>query len=69
MRDNPTAYITPAEAAAELGVHLKRVQALLREGRIPEAQKWAGRWMIARKFTVLPGTRGPNFQKIGKPKA
>src|SRR5690606_7221496 len=50
---------TVAEAAAELGVSVRRVRTLCSEGRIVGARRVGRDWVIPRPIRVLPGERGP----------
>ena len=52
-------YLTTTEYAAKLGVHRSRVQALVRQGRIPGAKKVGRDWIIPAGVWPTPGERGP----------
>jgi excisionase family DNA binding protein len=52
-------YLTSGEAARRLGVSLQRVQRLLLTGRIPEAKRFGGQWMIPERFSVTLKQHGP----------
>jgi len=51
--------ISSKEAAKRMGVTISRVQALLRQRRIPGARLVGRTWLIPENFKVKPGTRGP----------
>lgn len=50
--------ISAAEAAEKLGVHITRVQVLIREGRLP-AQKVGGNYVIKEGDLMLVKDRKP----------
>jgi excisionase family DNA binding protein len=50
--------ISAAEAAGKLGVHITRVQVLIREGRLP-AQKVGGSYVINERDLKLVKDRKP----------
>jgi excisionase family DNA binding protein len=57
------AVITAEQAAEKLGVSLRRMQALLKQRRIPGARLVGGRiWQVPDNFTVTPGKRGPKLR-------
>lgn len=62
--------ISAAEAAGKLGVHITRVQVLIREGRLP-AQKVGGSYVINESDLKLVADRKPGrplkpkVEKIG----
>ena len=58
--------ISAAEAAGKLGVHITRVQVLIREGRLP-AQKVGGSYVINEGDLKLVADRKPG--RPPKPKA
>ena len=49
--------LTTKEAAEKLGVSVKRVQALLVQGRIVGALRFGNAWAIPDQPKILPGTR------------
>lgn len=52
--------MTATDAAKLLGISLRRVQELCKQGRIPGARLVEGRvWILPNTLTVTPGTRGP----------
>jgi excisionase family DNA binding protein len=55
--------LSTAEAATELGITVRRIQALLKAGRFVGAQKFGRDWMIPRSAMEAVKTRKP-----GRPK-
>jgi excisionase family DNA binding protein len=60
----PSEFISTEQAAEELGVTIRRVQALLKDGRFIGAQKFGRDWMIPRSAMA-----GVMVRKTGRPKA
>jgi excisionase family DNA binding protein len=54
----PMKLISAAEAAGKLGIHITRVQVLIREGRLP-AQKVGGNYVINESDLKLVADRKP----------
>jgi hypothetical protein len=57
--------VTTLEFAQVVGVDVSRVRALASARRIRGARKLGGRWFIPKDAEILPGKRGPQFQKLG----
>jgi excisionase family DNA binding protein len=55
------AILTAAQAAERLGVSVRRVQQLVKEGRLP-AEQFGGAWMIKEEDLKLVENR-----KVGRP--
>ena len=53
------ANVTVSQAAARLGVSVRRVRQLAREGRVQGATKTGQEWLIPAPVEVIPGRRGP----------
>jgi hypothetical protein len=51
--------LTSEEAAAKLGITLRRMQQLLRQRRVPGARLIGRVWHVPEDFTITPGSRGP----------
>lgn len=56
------AILTAAQAAERLGVSVRRVQQLVKEGRLP-AEQFGGAWMIKEEDLKLVENR-----KVGRPR-
>lgn len=56
----PENAIGPEDAAKTLRVSVRRIQQLLRAGRIEGAVFFLGRWFIPADFRVRMGSRGPD---------
>jgi excisionase family DNA binding protein len=56
------AILTAAQAAERLGVSVRRVQQLVKEGRLP-AEQFGGSWMIKEEDLKLVENR-----KVGRPR-
>lgn len=53
-------FISAERAAEQLGLTVRRVQVLCKQGRIPGAALIAGRiWALPENFAVTAGSRGP----------
>lgn len=46
--------ISTAEAAAKYGVSTRRIQKLIKDGRIPSVQQVSSVWLLPDNFIVLP---------------
>lgn len=46
--------ISTTEAANKHGVSVRRIQKLIRDGRIPAAQRISKIWLLPEKFDILP---------------
>lgn len=55
--------LTIQQAAAQLGVSVRRVQALCAQKRIKGARKAGPVWVLPNKLTIKPGSRGPHSQR------
>ena len=51
--------VTSPEAAAELGLTLRRFQKLLLQGRVLGAKKYGRSWLIRSPVRVIASDRGP----------
>ncbi|MCL2297712.1 MAG: helix-turn-helix domain-containing protein [Proteobacteria bacterium] len=60
-----------AEAAARLGISQRRLQALLKEGRVKGAQQVGRSWVIPDNPQITAGTRGPEpvFKTVRPPRS
>ena len=58
-RPDDEKLITSEPAAKELGMSVRRLQALLQQGRVEGARKVGRDWVIPSPVRVSPGTRGP----------
>ncbi|MYD35716.1 MAG: helix-turn-helix domain-containing protein [Dehalococcoidia bacterium] len=53
------ANVTVKQAATELGVSVRRVRQLARDGRFHGAVKSGSEWLIPTPIELIPGKRGP----------
>jgi excisionase family DNA binding protein len=60
--------ITTLQAAASLGVSVRRVRALLATGRMRGYKTPGGDWKVVWPVMVTPGTRGPKRGHYQRPK-
>jgi excisionase family DNA binding protein len=51
--------LSTADAAARLGISQRRLQALLKEGRVKGAERVGRAWLIPDNPQVIGGSRGP----------
>lgn len=62
-------YITPDEAAAELGVTANWIRQLCMNGRIPGAKKFNRSWMVPRGAKISPVAPGRPLRTLEIPKS
>jgi excisionase family DNA binding protein len=55
--------ISTAEAAKRRNVTMRYIQRLIKEGRIPGAERLSGVWLVPENFVVLPSFKRPRRSK------
>ena len=59
VRADDVANVTVKQAATQLGVSVRRVRQLARDGRFHRAIKSGSEWLIPTPIELTPGRRGP----------